>query len=75
MASIVRMIVVETNTLTTNFCEALSNTGSEVDVFYGTAVTETDGDYWYGGGCASPPCHVLICLLFNQQECRRQQLF
>ncbi len=44
MASIVRMIVVETNTLTTNFCEALSNTGSEVDVFYGAGVTETDGD-------------------------------
>ena len=38
------MIVVETNTITTNVCEALSNAGSEVDVFYGTAVTETDGD-------------------------------
>ena len=38
------MFVVETNTLTTKFCEALSNTGSEVDVFYGIAVTETDGD-------------------------------
>ena len=38
------MFVVETNTLTTKFCEALSNTGFEVDVFYGIAVTETDGD-------------------------------
>ena len=38
------MIVVETNTLTTNFCEALSNTGYEVDAFYGIAVTETEGD-------------------------------
>ena len=38
------MIVVETNSLTTNSCEALPNTGSEVDVFYGTAVAETDGD-------------------------------
>ena len=44
MASIVRMIVVETNTLTTNFCEALSNTGYEVDAFYGIAVMETEGD-------------------------------
>tara|TARA_A100001037_G_scaffold39419_1_gene30610 strand:- start:82 stop:276 length:195 start_codon:yes stop_codon:yes gene_type:complete len=39
-----KMIVVETNTLTTNFCEALSNTGYEVDAFYGIAVTETEGD-------------------------------
>ena len=38
------MTVVVTNTLTTNSCEVLPNTESEVDVFCGTAVAETDGD-------------------------------
>ena len=38
------IIVMDTNTPTTNFCTVLSNTGSAVDVSDGTAVAETDGD-------------------------------
>jgi|TARA_X000001382_G_scaffold76465_1_gene53478 hypothetical protein len=38
------IIVMDTNTPTTNFCTVLSNTGSVVDVSDGTAVAETDGD-------------------------------
>ena len=38
------IIVMDTNTPTTNFCTVLSNTGTVVDVSDGTAVAETDGD-------------------------------
>ena len=38
------IIVVDTNTPTTNFVNVLSNTGSVVDVSDGTAIAETDGD-------------------------------
>ena len=38
------IIVVDTNTPTTNFVNVLSNTGTVVDVSDGTAVVETDGD-------------------------------
>ena len=38
------IIVMDTNTPTTNFCTVLSNTGTAVDVSDGTAVAETDGD-------------------------------
>ena len=38
------IIVMDTNTPTTNFCTVLSNTGSVVDVSDGTAVAETDSD-------------------------------
>ena len=38
------VIVMDTNTPTTNFCTVLSNTGTVVDVSDGTAVAETDGD-------------------------------
>ena len=38
------IIVVDTNTPTTNFVNVLSNTGTVVDVSDGTAIVETDGD-------------------------------
>ena len=38
------IIVVDTNTPTTNFVNVLSNTGTVVDVSNGTAVVETDAD-------------------------------
>ena len=38
------IIVMDTNTPTTNFCTVLSYSGSAVDVSDGTAVAETDGD-------------------------------
>lgn len=38
------IIVMDTNTPTTNFCTVLSNTGTVVDVSDGTAVAETDSD-------------------------------
>ena len=38
------IIVMDTNTPTTNFCTVLSNTGTAVDVSDGTAVAETDAD-------------------------------
>ena len=38
------IIVMDTNTPTTNFCTVLSNTGTVVDVSDGTSVVETDSD-------------------------------
>ena len=38
------IIVADTNTPTTNLCSVLSNTGTVVDISYGTAIAETDGD-------------------------------
>ncbi len=38
------IIVVDSNTPTTNLVNVLSNTGSVVDVSNGTAIIETDGD-------------------------------
>tara|TARA_R100000654_G_scaffold53041_2_gene79153 strand:+ start:406 stop:669 length:264 start_codon:yes stop_codon:yes gene_type:complete len=38
------IIVVDSNTPTTNLVNVLSNTGSVVDVSNGTAIVETDGD-------------------------------
>ena len=38
------IILMDTNTPTTNFCTVLSNTGTAVDVSDGTAVAETDAD-------------------------------
>jgi hypothetical protein len=38
------IVVVDTNTPTTSFCNVLSNSGTAVDVSDGTTVVETDGD-------------------------------
>ena len=38
------IIVVDSNTPTTNLVNVLSNTGTVVDVSDGTAIVETDGD-------------------------------